>query len=117
MEEKFHIATILKTRQYMFFINSYIVLGTILTVFFAWYFHVRSIIWIGSIIFLLLPIVAKRYFMTQFSECKTFLFKKDSMFVSSKVKRKDSDDIDEIELKNIRSYKYEEGYGNPYLIL
>lgn len=66
IEEKTHSAIVLKSRQYIIFINSYIVLGVVLTGLLTWYFHIIAILWTGSMLFLLLPIVAilgQQYFI------------------------------------------------------
>ncbi len=117
VEEKTHSAIVLKSRQYIIFINSYIILGMVLTGLLTEHFHIIAILWAGSILFLLLPIVAKRYFMNRFSRLTTFQFTKDSIYVSSVSEQQKMDSCIEIKVQDIISYKYENGSGNPYLIL
>jgi len=117
IEENTYSAILLRTRQYAIFINVYMILGTFLTGLLTWHFHVLLILWIGSITFLLLPIIAKRYFMNRFSRLTTFRITKDCIFISSNLGNQKNDDGFEIRFQDLIFYKYEKGYGNPYLIL
>ncbi len=117
MKNKVTTVLVLKLKQYMLFINSYIVLGILLTIFIVWCFHVLSILWLGAILFLFVPVVAKRYLMKKFVEPTTFEFTPDSLIISTGSKHAKGDVVKEIKLRDVLSYNYDEGIGNPYLIL
>ncbi len=117
MENKLISAKVLKFRQYVFFINSYIILGMLLSIFLFWYFQILLILWAGCIVFLLFPIIGKKYLMSKFSQETVFELSDESIEISYEGKSLEKNYQYEIKFQNILKYEYEEGYGNPYLIL
>lgn len=117
MENMLVSAKVLIFKRYVLFMNSYIVFGMLLSTFLFWYFHALFILWTGCAIFLLLPIIGKRYLMTRFSRQTIFEFSDESIVISYDGQSLKENCKHEIRFQNVLKYKYEEGYGNPYLVL